>query len=106
MFFKLKMSPMVDAISMVCMFVASSIALEYGDSIFGAVFIVFVALFVELGLSMARAIELQDAIQLWSMRKKEAEHLQKEVDRLSRIISRQTLCHSGKKPLKRNKHKG
>lgn len=101
MFLRMKMSPVVDAVIMVCMFVANRIALAYGDSLFGAVFIVFVALFVELGLSMARVIELQDAIQLWSMRKKEAEHLQKEVDRLNRIISRQTLCRP-KKPLKRN----
>ena len=33
-FFRLKMSAMVDAIAMVCMFVASSIALECGDSLF------------------------------------------------------------------------
>ncbi len=94
-FFRLKMSAMVDAISMVCMFVASSIALEYGDSIFGAVFIVFAALFIELSLSMARAIELQDTFRLWKMRKEESETLRKEVNRLNKIVRRQSLarCH-------------
>lgn len=94
-FFRLKMSAMVDAIAMVCMFVASSIALECGDSLFGAVLIVFVALFIELGLSLARVFELEDMFRLWTMEKK-------EVDRLKSLVSRQSLAHTQKKPLKRN----
>ena len=86
---------MVDAIAMVCTFVASSIALECGDSLFGAVLIVFVALFIELGLSLARVFELEDMFRLWTMEKK-------EVDRLKSLVSRQSLAHTQKKPLKRN----
>lgn len=104
MFFKLKMSTMVDAISMVCMLVASSIALECGDSLFGAVFIVFVALFIELGLSMARAIELESTFQLWKMRKEEAETLRKEVNRLNKIVRRQSLAR--RHPSSSRKSKG
>ena len=104
MFLRMKMSPVVDAVIMVCMFVANRIALAYGSSLFGAVLIVFVALFIELGLSMARAIELEVTFRLWKMRKEEAETLRKEVNRLNKIVRRQSLAR--RHPSSSRKSKG
>ena len=93
-FLRLKMSAMTDIFIMVMSLVATSILrlCEYTDLM---PFAVIAALAAEGILSMSRAFELQDMFRLWSMKKK-------EVDRLNRLVSRQSLrCQ--KKPLK---HKG
>lgn len=93
-FLRLKMSAMTDVIVMMALLVATSIMrlCEYTALM---PFAVIAALAIEGILSMSRAFELQDMFRLWSMNKK-------EVDRLNRLVSRQSLrCQ--KKPLK---HKG
>ena len=91
-FLRLKMSAMTDIFIVVMSLVATIILrlCEYTDLM---PFAVIAALAIEG--SMSRAFELQDMFRLWSMKKK-------EVDRLNRLVSRQSLrCQ--KKPLK---HKG
>lgn len=94
-FLRLKMSAMTDIFIVVMSLVATSILklCEYTDLM---PFAVIAALAAEGILSMSRAFELQDMFRLWSMKKK-------EVDRLNRLVSRQSLAHHPKKPLRRNK---
>ena len=93
-FLRLKMSAMTDVIVMMALLVATSIMrlCEYTALM---PFAVIAALAAEGFLSMARAFELEDMFRLWKMNKK-------EVDRLNRLVSRQSLRYQ-KKPLK---HKG
>lgn len=106
---KLKMSTMTDAIIALVLFIVIRILMACNASHFKVVLAiivtVFVALLAEMVLSFARACLLDDMFKLQRMTRREADRLQKEVDRLNQIISRQTLCRSGKKPLKRNKSK-
>ena len=94
-FFRLKMSAATDMAVMTVSLVATIILRLRGYTDFMP-FAVIAALAAEGFLSMARVFELEDMFRLWTMEKK-------EVDRLKSLVSRQSLAHTQKKPLKRNK---
>ena len=82
LFFKLKMSVAVDTVSMIAMAIAIKVLASYGASVTEMAIPVFVALAIELTLSIARAFDLKATTFLWCVQKKEVDNLQKEVNRL------------------------
>lgn len=81
-FFRLKMSVAVDTVSMIAMAIAIKVLASYGASVTEMAIPVFVALAIELTLSIARAFDLKATTFLWCVQKKEVDNLQKEVNRL------------------------
>ncbi len=81
-FFRLKMSVAVDVIAMVTLFVATRVMAAYNADCYLTVGAIFVALAIELTLSIARAFDLKATTFLWCVQKKEVDNLQKEVNRL------------------------
>ena len=81
-FFRLKMSVTVDVIAMVTLFVATRVMAAYNADCYLTVGAIFVALAIELTLSIARAFDLKATTFLWCVQKKEVDNLQKEVNRL------------------------
>ena len=83
LFFKLKMSVAVDTVSMIAMAIAIKVLASYGASVTEMAIPVFVALAIELTLSIARAFDLKAVTFLWCVQKQKADRLQKKIDRLS-----------------------
>jgi len=76
------MSVAVDVIAMVTLFVATRVMAAYNADCYLTVGAIFVALAIELTLSIARAFDLKATTFLWCVQKKEVDNLQKEVNRL------------------------
>ena len=82
-FFRLKMSTTVDAVVMVTFAIAIKILASNGAGVTMMAIPVFVALSIELTLSIARAFDLKAVTFLWCVQKQKADRLQKKIDRLS-----------------------